>query len=43
MLRRSLSAHLTPEHFAQAAISPTSRPEQLTLADWAELAAVASS
>ncbi|MXZ84626.1 MAG: 16S rRNA (adenine(1518)-N(6)/adenine(1519)-N(6))-dimethyltransferase RsmA [Acidimicrobiia bacterium] len=43
MLRRSLSAHLTPEHFAQAAISPTARPEQLTLADWAALAAVASS
>ncbi|MYH95260.1 MAG: 16S rRNA (adenine(1518)-N(6)/adenine(1519)-N(6))-dimethyltransferase RsmA [Acidimicrobiia bacterium] len=43
MLRRSLSAHLNPEHFAQAAISPTARPEQLTLTDWAELAAVASS
>ena len=43
MLRRSLAAHLTPDHFAQATISPTSRPEQLTLTDWAELAAVASS
>ncbi|MDE0117806.1 MAG: 16S rRNA (adenine(1518)-N(6)/adenine(1519)-N(6))-dimethyltransferase RsmA [bacterium] len=37
MLRRSLAAHLTPEHFAQAAISPTARPEQLTLQDWARL------
>ena len=43
MLRRSLAAHLTPDHFAQAAIDPTTRPEQLTLADWAQLAAVASS
>ena len=43
MLRRSLAAHVSPEHFAQAAISPTTRPEQLSLADWAELAAVASS
>ena len=38
MLRRSLAAHLTPEHFAKAAIDPTARPEQLTLADWARLA-----
>ena len=43
MLRRSLAALLTSEHFAQAAISPSARPEQLTLTDWAELAAVASS
>ena len=43
MLRRSLAAYVTPDQFAQAAISPTARPEQLTLADWAELAAVASS
>jgi len=40
MLRRSLAAHLAPGHFAQAAVSPTARPEQLTLEDWAELAAV---
>ena len=37
MLRRSLAAHLTPEHFAQAAISPTARPEQLELHEWARL------
>ncbi|MCY4273524.1 MAG: 16S rRNA (adenine(1518)-N(6)/adenine(1519)-N(6))-dimethyltransferase RsmA [bacterium] len=37
MLRRSLATHLTADHFAQAAISPTARPEQLTLADWARL------
>lgn len=37
MLRRSLVAHLTPEHFAQAAISPTARPGELTLEDWARL------
>ncbi|WP_419848907.1 16S rRNA (adenine(1518)-N(6)/adenine(1519)-N(6))-dimethyltransferase RsmA [Candidatus Poriferisocius sp.] len=43
MLRRSLDGHVSPEHFAQTTISPTARPEQLTLADWAELAAVASS
>ena len=43
MLRRSLATHLTSDHFARAAIPPTARPEQLALADWAELAAVASS
>lgn len=43
MLRRSLAGHVTSEHFARAAIPPTARPEQLTLADWARLAAVASS
>ena len=43
MLRRSLASHLTSDHFAQAAIDPTARPEQLTLADWAELTTVASS
>ena len=37
MLRRSLASHLTFDHFAQAAIAPTTRPEQLTLADWARL------
>ena len=37
MLRRSLAAHLTPDHFAQAAIDPTARPEQLALADWAKV------
>ncbi|MXW57630.1 MAG: 16S rRNA (adenine(1518)-N(6)/adenine(1519)-N(6))-dimethyltransferase RsmA [Acidimicrobiia bacterium] len=42
MLRRSLSAHLTPEHFAQAAISPTPPPAQHTHADRAELAAGAA-
>ena len=42
MLRRSLAAHLAPDHFAQASISPTARPEQLTLADWARLADVVS-
>ena len=40
MLRRSLAPHLTPDHFAQSAIAPTTRPEQLTLADFSELAAV---
>ncbi|WP_420435327.1 16S rRNA (adenine(1518)-N(6)/adenine(1519)-N(6))-dimethyltransferase RsmA [Candidatus Poriferisocius sp.] len=39
MLRRSLAAHLTPAHFDKAKIPPTARPEQLTLADWARLAA----
>ena len=39
MLRRSLAAHLTPDHFDKAKIPPTARPEQLTLADWARLAA----
>ncbi len=43
MLRRSLASRLTSDHFAQAGIDPTARPEQLTLADWAELTAVASS
>ena len=38
MLRRSLAAHLTPDCFDKANIPPTARPEQLTLADWAELA-----
>ena len=38
MLRRSLAAHITSDCFAQAAVSPTARPEQLTLADWARLA-----
>lgn len=38
MLRRSLADHLAPAHFARSAVSPTARPEQLTLADWAELA-----
>ena len=37
MLRRSLASHLTLDHFAQAAIAPTTRPEQLTLAAWARL------
>ncbi len=40
MLRRSLAAHLTPDHFDKANIPATTRPEQLTLADWARLAAV---
>ena len=43
MLRRSLAAHLTPDQIAHAAIDPTARPEELTLADWAKLVAVASS
>lgn len=43
MLRRSLAAHVTSDQFAQAAIPSTARPEQLSLADWAELAAIASS
>ena len=43
MLRRSLAAHVTSDQFAQAAIPSIARPEQLTLADWAELAAIASS
>ncbi len=41
MLRRSLAAHLTPDRFALAGIDPTLRPEQLTLSEWADLAAVA--
>ena len=43
MLRRSLATHVTSDHFTKANIDPTARPEQLTLADWAELAAIASS
>ena len=43
MLRRSLALHLTPDHFAQSAVAPTTRPEQLTLADFARLAASAPS
>ena len=39
MLRRSLAAHLTSDHFDKATIPPTARPEQLTLDDWARLAA----
>ncbi|WP_420639878.1 16S rRNA (adenine(1518)-N(6)/adenine(1519)-N(6))-dimethyltransferase RsmA [Candidatus Poriferisocius sp.] len=42
MLRRSLAAHVTPDHFAAAAVDPTDRPEQLTLAQWAALAEAAS-
>ncbi|MCY3632939.1 MAG: 16S rRNA (adenine(1518)-N(6)/adenine(1519)-N(6))-dimethyltransferase RsmA [bacterium] len=42
MLRRSLVTHLTSDHFYRAGIEPTARPEQLTLADWAQLADVAS-
>ncbi|WP_419923798.1 16S rRNA (adenine(1518)-N(6)/adenine(1519)-N(6))-dimethyltransferase RsmA [Candidatus Poriferisocius sp.] len=42
MLRRSLAAHLTPDCFDKANIPATARPEQLTLADWSKLAAVAS-
>ncbi|MYH71848.1 MAG: 16S rRNA (adenine(1518)-N(6)/adenine(1519)-N(6))-dimethyltransferase RsmA [Acidimicrobiia bacterium] len=42
MLRRSLAAHLSPEHFAQAAIETTARPEQLTLSDWARLSSSSS-
>jgi 16S rRNA (adenine1518-N6/adenine1519-N6)-dimethyltransferase len=42
MLRRSLAAHVTPDHFAQASINPTARPEQLTLQDWAELTNISS-
>lgn len=43
MLRRSLSALVPSEQFSQAEIAPTARPEELTLADWAKLAAVSSS
>ncbi|WP_419919043.1 16S rRNA (adenine(1518)-N(6)/adenine(1519)-N(6))-dimethyltransferase RsmA [Candidatus Poriferisocius sp.] len=38
MLRRSLATHVHPDHFTRAAIDPTHRPEQLTLADWSRLA-----
>ncbi len=38
MLRRSLAAHLSPDDFTRAAIDPTARPQQLTLADFARLA-----
>lgn len=37
MLRRSLATHVTPDHFTQAAISPTARPGQLTLTNWVRL------
>ena len=43
MLRRSLASRVTSDHFAQSGVDPTARPEHLTLADWAELAATASS
>ena len=42
MLRRSLAAHLTSDHFDRADIDPTARPEQLTLHDWAQLTDVFS-
>ncbi|MCY3637419.1 MAG: 16S rRNA (adenine(1518)-N(6)/adenine(1519)-N(6))-dimethyltransferase RsmA [bacterium] len=42
MLRRSLAAHVTSDHFAQAAIETTARPEQLTLSDWARLSSSSS-
>lgn len=39
MLRGTLSAWATPEHFAAAGVAPTARPEELSLADFARLAA----
>lgn len=38
MLRRSLADSVSPEAFARAEVDPTSRPEQLDVADWARLA-----
>ncbi len=38
MLRRSLGATVSPACFSVADIDPTTRPEQLTLADWSRLA-----
>ncbi|MGH9118384.1 MAG: 16S rRNA (adenine(1518)-N(6)/adenine(1519)-N(6))-dimethyltransferase RsmA [Acidimicrobiales bacterium] len=38
MLRRSLTGLVTPEAFAQAGISPASRPEELGIAEWGRLA-----
>ena len=40
MLRRTLSAWATAEHFAAAGVDPTARPEELALEDFARLAAV---
>lgn len=37
MLRRSLRELVTPEQFAAAELDPTTRPEELGLADWCRL------
>ncbi|MCU1451640.1 MAG: rsmA [Acidimicrobiales bacterium] len=42
MLRRSLSAVVTPECFAVAEVAPEARPEELDLDAWARLTACAS-
>jgi 16S rRNA (adenine1518-N6/adenine1519-N6)-dimethyltransferase len=42
MLRRSLSAVVTPECFATAGVAPEARPEELDLDAWARLTACAS-
>lgn len=43
MLRRSLLGLVTPSDFAAAAISPSSRAEDLDVADWGRLAAARAS
>lgn len=39
MLRRSLAGRVSEESFARAGISPTSRPEELSIEEWGRLAA----
>ena len=43
MLRSSLAEALSPAVFEQAGVDPSSRPEQLTVVDWAALAVAAAS
>lgn len=38
MLRRTVGSHITPEAFAAADVDPTSRPEQLGVDEWLDLA-----
>jgi 16S rRNA A1518/A1519 N6-dimethyltransferase RsmA/KsgA/DIM1 with predicted DNA glycosylase/AP lyase activity len=40
MLRGTLGSWATPELFAQAGVAPTARPEELTLHEFAALAAL---
>ena len=42
MLRKSLSAFVDAEHFAQAGVAPEARPEQVGVAQWCALAAARS-
>ena len=42
MLRRVLADRVSAEQFAAAGIAPTSRAEELSVADWGRLALVLS-